>query len=424
MEKGHYGEYSGNAKHSRVTSSNYKASERDDAAHIDYLKRDVNYDAKHGHSDIDMTADEKHISKLAGDMKYDKKHHGMSRESSRAGRLRKRAMKRSERIGSEMGDYDYEDTRVQNMLSKARKLDERTGLPMNTNMTRHIMKKDAVKAAKQGMKMGRFLDNEYDNQKRDEEMNRMMDERGGMNRMTGHGQSKGDQSATRVDYANYKGTDKGYHSHSGAAHGDQSATRRDYMGMSRMASPLYNTGWGGFNYNKGSAELDYMPIEDDMHRGMSRHTSEHSTEEYMARKDAAIKKSQGEDGMSRYESKKGMSRESSELKDMPIVDIEKGDAEGDKKKAYTKELKAKPKKKVKSYTQEAKPIPKKKGMSRMASPLNAKGDKCPESGCVQEKGNGKWGVISGKTGKWWNANYDSRSSAEAGLRAYFANGGN
>ena len=196
MEKGHYGEYSGNAKHSRVTSSNYKASERDDAAHIDYLKRDVNYDAKHGHSDIDMTADEKHISKLAGDMKYDKKHHGMSRESSRAERLRKRAMKRSERIGSEMGDYDYEDTKVQNMLSKARKLDERTGLPMNTNMTRHIMKKDAVKV------------NEYDNQKRDEEMNRMMDERGGMNRMTGHGQSKFDQSATHVDYANYKGTDK------------------------------------------------------------------------------------------------------------------------------------------------------------------------------------------------------------------------
>ena len=189
-------------------------------------------------------------------------------------------------------------------------------------------------------------------------------------------------------------------------------------------SPLSNTGWGGFNYNKGSAELDYMPIEDDMHRGMSRHTSEHSTEEYMARKDAAIKKSQGKDGMSRYESKKGMSRESSELKDMTIVDIEKGDAEGDKNKAGTKKLKTKPKKKVKSYTQEAKPIPKKKGMSRMSSPLNAKGDKCPESGCVQEKGNGKWGVISGKTGKWWNANYDSRSSAEAGLRAYFANGGN
>jgi midasin (ATPase involved in ribosome maturation) len=80
--KGHWGEYSGNAKwskdhaHTKVTKENYKASERDDAAHIDYLKRDVDYDNKHGHSDEKMTADEKHISKLAGDMKYDKEHHG------------------------------------------------------------------------------------------------------------------------------------------------------------------------------------------------------------------------------------------------------------------------------------------------------------------------------------------------------------
>ena len=80
--KGHYGKYTGNARccmdhaHTKVTSSNYKASERDDAAHIDYLKRDVLYDDHHGHSDENMTADEKHISKLAGDMKYDKEHHG------------------------------------------------------------------------------------------------------------------------------------------------------------------------------------------------------------------------------------------------------------------------------------------------------------------------------------------------------------
>ena len=82
LHKGHYGKYTGNAKwsmdhaHTHVTKENYKASERDDAAHIDYLKRDVIYDDHHGHSDEKMTADEKHISKLAGDMKYDKKHHG------------------------------------------------------------------------------------------------------------------------------------------------------------------------------------------------------------------------------------------------------------------------------------------------------------------------------------------------------------
>ena len=80
--KGHWGEYTGNAKwsrdhaHTRVTSKNYDDAVKDDAAHIDYLKRDINYDAKHGHSDEKMTADEKHISKLAGDMKYDKEHHG------------------------------------------------------------------------------------------------------------------------------------------------------------------------------------------------------------------------------------------------------------------------------------------------------------------------------------------------------------
>jgi len=75
MEKGNFGHYSGNARHSRtpITKHDVHASERDDSAHISYLKQDIDYDAKHGHSDIDMTADEKHISKLAGDIKYDSK---------------------------------------------------------------------------------------------------------------------------------------------------------------------------------------------------------------------------------------------------------------------------------------------------------------------------------------------------------------
>ena len=38
-------------------------------------------------------------------------------------------MKRSERSGAEWGDYDYEDKRVQKMLSKASELDERSGRP-------------------------------------------------------------------------------------------------------------------------------------------------------------------------------------------------------------------------------------------------------------------------------------------------------
>lgn len=50
-----------------------------------------------------------------------------------------------------------------------------------------------------------------------------------------------------------------------------------------------------------------------------------------------------------------------------------------------------------------------------------KEDKCPKGGCIKKKSNGKWGVISGKTGKFWDADYDSKEDAEAGLRGYFAN---
>ena len=61
------------------------------------------------------------------------------------------------------------------------------------------------------------------------------------------------------------------------------------------------------------------------------------------------------------------------------------------------------------------------GVSRKSSsPLNTEGNKCPASGCVQPH-DGKWGVVSGKTGKFWDATYQSESSAEAGLRGYFAN---
>ena len=70
-EQGHHGKYSGNSRHTRVTNYNFAATRRDDQAHMQYLKEDIDYDAKHGHSDINMTADEKHISKLAGDLKYD-----------------------------------------------------------------------------------------------------------------------------------------------------------------------------------------------------------------------------------------------------------------------------------------------------------------------------------------------------------------
>ena len=114
--KGHWGEYTGNAKwsrdhaHTRVTSKNYDDAVKDDAAHIDYLKRDINYDAKHGHSDEKMTADEKHISKLAGDMKYDKEHHSpasaLHRHTDR--HIRREAKKIAKKNEGDVQDIYYE----------------------------------------------------------------------------------------------------------------------------------------------------------------------------------------------------------------------------------------------------------------------------------------------------------------------------
>lgn len=47
--------------------------------------------------------------------------------------------------------------------------------------------------------------------------------------------------------------------------------------------------------------------------------------------------------------------------------------------------------------------------------------KCPKSGCIDKKPNGKWGVISNKTGKFWPQDYDSKGDAEDALQAYHAN---
>ena len=66
---------------------------------------------------------------------------------TRSHRLREKAMNISERSGAERGDeYDYENPRVQKLLSKARKADERSS-------------------------------NEYEDERRGQEMDRMIDER-------------------------------------------------------------------------------------------------------------------------------------------------------------------------------------------------------------------------------------------------------
>ena len=65
-----------------------------------------------------------------------------------------------------------------------------------------------------------------------------------------HGAMKGDQSKTRSDYENYKGTDKGYHGTTGSSHGDQSVSKADYT------SPATNLGHG----------MDKMSAEKGAHR--------------------------------------------------------------------------------------------------------------------------------------------------------------
>lgn len=48
---------------------------------------------------------------------------------------------------------------------------------------------------------------------------------------------------------------------------------------------------------------------------------------------------------------------------------------------------------------------------------------CPEDGCIQQKPNGKWGVISNKTGEFWEPDYNSEEKAKAALSAYHAQKG-
>jgi hypothetical protein len=45
-------------------------------------------------------------------------------------------------------------------------------------------------------------------------------------------------------------------------------------------------------------------------------------------------------------------------------------------------------------------------------------------GVVQKKPNGKWGIISIKSGEWWTADYQSEESAKNALKAYHAREGN
>lgn len=50
-----------------------------------------------------------------------------------------------------------------------------------------------------------------------------------------------------------------------------------------------------------------------------------------------------------------------------------------------------------------------------------RGDKCGEKGCIREV-DGKWRVMSGKTGKYWPQHYDTKEDAENALKRYHGYG--
>ncbi len=116
-----------------------------------------------------------------------------------------------------------------------------------------------------------------------------------------HGSMKGDQSATHVDYAHYKGTDKGYHGHTGASHGDQSATHRDYIIDPRTHSPLSNASQYGI---QGVNESDWIKYGGDVidetaqkHEGMSRMSSPLNSDGKWIQKAFADVKARGTEGV-------------------------------------------------------------------------------------------------------------------------------
>ena len=71
------------------------------------------------------------------------------------------------------------------------------------------------------------------------------------------GAKKGDQSKTRSDYKNYKGTDKGYKGKTGSSHGDQGELD-DYT-ETEMEEGSY-----GFKSHKGHSDQGYLDREADM----------------------------------------------------------------------------------------------------------------------------------------------------------------
>lgn len=49
--------------------------------------------------------------------------------------------------------------------------------------------------------------------------------------------------------------------------------------------------------------------------------------------------------------------------------------------------------------------------------MSGEDDKCGEKGCIRQVGD-SWRVMSGKTGEYWPAHYNTREEAENALKRY------
>ena len=135
---------------------------------------DERYDAKEAYNK-DLTASARlHYLEHA---RHD--HESPAHAHTRSHKLRDRAARISERSGAERGDeYDYENPRVQKLLSKANKADEKSG-EMRANMTRHIVKKPKVKSDERSGEIRNEMINEMIDERPDSPMNACAKSEGG-----------------------------------------------------------------------------------------------------------------------------------------------------------------------------------------------------------------------------------------------------
>lgn len=152
--------YSGN--HPRYSGERYDAKQAYNkdltaSARLHYLENDRHdHDSPHHMSVNERLDDSFGMGQNTGS--------APSPMNNRADRLREKAGKISSKTEGQ-GGYDYENPKVQKLLSKATKVDERSGTKFD------------IKGAKVGRDIGRFLADERSGELRDREMDDMIDNR-------------------------------------------------------------------------------------------------------------------------------------------------------------------------------------------------------------------------------------------------------